>query len=114
MEGERDAYRYLHQDYHYHYHGDHHVAGVAGSVAGAGRNCRCREAELARETAVPKLMPQSRPVGHARRTKPKSALAKLEAKELSQARAERRFADHRRRDSAERMKQLRAGAVCFD
>jgi hypothetical protein len=66
------------------------------------------------ETAVPKLMPQSRSVGHARRTKPKSALAKLEAKELSQARAERRFADHRRRDSAERMKQLRAGAVCFD
>lgn len=66
------------------------------------------------ETVAPKLVLPSRPVSNARRAKPKSALAKLEAKELRQARAERRFADHRRRDGAERMTQLRAGAVCFD
>jgi len=66
------------------------------------------------ETVAPKSAPPSRPVGNARRTKPKSALAKLEAKELRQARAERRFADHRRQDNADRMMRLRAGEVCFD
>jgi hypothetical protein len=54
--------------------------------------------------------------GSDRRTRstPRSALAKLDAKELRQARAETRLAAIRQRENAESMARFAAGAVCFD